>query len=38
LSVEDRLAIQDVIAQYSYTYDNQDADGFARLFAEDGVF
>jgi ketosteroid isomerase-like protein len=38
LSVEDRQAIQEVIAQYSYTYDSQDAEGFARLFAEDGVF
>ena len=38
MSVEDRLAIQEVIAQYSYTYDNQDAEGFARLFTEDGVF
>src|SRR5262249_61920525 len=27
-----------VIAQYSYTHDNEDADGFARLFTEDGVF
>jgi uncharacterized protein (TIGR02246 family) len=38
LSVEDRQAIQDVIAQYSYAYDSQDAEGFAQLFAEDGVF
>jgi len=26
-----------MIAQYSYTYDGQDADGFAQLFVEDGV-
>jgi len=38
LSIENRLAIEEVIAQYSYTYDGQDAEGFARLFAEDGVF
>jgi hypothetical protein len=38
LSGEDRQAIREVIAQYSYMYDSLDADGFARLFAEDGVF
>jgi uncharacterized protein (TIGR02246 family) len=38
MSVEDKLAIQEVIAQYSYTYDSQDAEGFAQLFVEDGVF
>jgi uncharacterized protein (TIGR02246 family) len=38
MSVEDKLAIQEVIAQYSYTYDSQDAAGFAQLFVEDGVF
>lgn len=38
LSVEDRLAILEVIAQYSYTYDSCDAEGFARLFTEDGLF
>jgi hypothetical protein len=38
LSIQDRLAIEEVIAQYSYTYDGQDAEGFARLFCEDAVF
>jgi ketosteroid isomerase-like protein len=38
MSIEDKLAIHEMIAQYSYTYDSQDADGFARLFVEDGVF
>jgi len=38
MSIEDKLAIHEAIAQYSYTYDGQDADGFARLFVEDGVF
>ena len=31
MSLEDKLAIQEVIAQYSYTYDTQDAEGFAAL-------
>ncbi len=34
----DKLAIQEVIAQYSYTYDAQDAEGFAALFTEDAVW
>jgi hypothetical protein len=38
LSVEDRLVIQEMIAEYSYTYDSNDANGFANLFVEDGVF
>jgi ketosteroid isomerase-like protein len=38
VSVEDRLAILEVIAQYSYTYDSCDAEGFARLFTDDGLF
>jgi uncharacterized protein (TIGR02246 family) len=38
MSIEDKLAIQEVIAQYSYAYDDQNAEGFAQLFAEDGVF
>ena len=36
--LEDKLAIQEVIAQYSYTYDAQDAEGFAALFTEDAVW
>ena len=35
MRLEDKLAIQEVIAQYSYTYDAQDAEGFATLFTED---
>lgn len=35
---EDMLAIQQVIAQYSYTYDFKDAGGWADLFTEDGVW
>ena len=38
MSIEDRLAIQEMIAQYSYAYDSQDAAAFAQLFVEDGVF
>jgi hypothetical protein len=38
MSIEDKLAIQEIIVQYSYTYDSQDAEGFAQLFVEDGVF
>ena len=38
MSVEDKLAIYEAIAQYSYTYDGRDADAFAQVFLEDGVF
>jgi hypothetical protein len=37
MSFEDKLAIQEIIAQYSYTYDAQDADGFAAVFTEDAL-
>ena len=38
VSLEDKPAIQAVIAQDSYTYDAQDAEGFAGLFTEDAVW
>lgn len=38
MSIEDKLAIQETIARYAYAYDGKDAEGFARLFVEDGVF
>ena len=38
MSIEDRLAIQEIIARYSHTYDGLDADEFSQLFVEDGVF
>jgi hypothetical protein len=38
MSTEDKLAIHEMIARYSYTYDGRDAAGFAQLFVEDGVF
>jgi len=36
--VEDKLAILEMIAEYSHTYDERDADGFAEVFLENGVF
>lgn len=38
INIEDRFAILDVIARYSYAYDSRDADGFANLFIEDAVW
>jgi uncharacterized protein (TIGR02246 family) len=38
MSLEDKVAIQEVIAQYSYAYDAQDAEGFAALFTEDALW
>ena len=38
MSIEEKLAIQEMIARYAYTYDSQDAEGFAGVFAVDGVF
>src|SRR5919108_5892377 len=38
MSLEDKLDILAVIARYAYTYDGRDADGFAQLFTEDGIF
>ena len=38
VSLADKLAIQEVIARYSYTYDAQDAESFAALFTEDAVW
>jgi SnoaL-like protein len=35
--IEEKLAILEMIAQYSYTYDERDADGFAQVFLEEGV-
>ena len=37
VSLIDKLAIQEVITRYSYTYDVQDAEGFAALFTEDAA-
>ena len=38
MRLEDKLAIQEVVAQYSYAYDTTDAEGFAALFTEDAVW
>ena len=36
-AIEDRLAIADQLAQYSYRWDAKNAVGFADLFTDDGV-
>lgn len=38
MSIANKLAIHEMIAQYSATYDSNDADGFAEVFLETGVF
>jgi hypothetical protein len=34
MSIEDKLAIHEMIARYSYAYDSKDAGGFAQVFLE----
>ena len=38
MSLADKMDILEVIVRYAYTYDGRDADGFAELFTEDGIF
>ena len=38
MRLEDKLAIYEIIARYSYTWDAKDADGFAQLFVEEAVW
>lgn len=38
MNVEDRLDILQRIAEYSYAFDGKDAEGWANLFTEDGVW
>src|SRR5215475_10417917 len=38
MSLEDKMDILAVIARYAYTYDRRDADRFAQLFTEGGIF
>jgi hypothetical protein len=38
MSLADKLDILEVIARYAYTYDGREADGFAHLFTENGIF
>jgi hypothetical protein len=36
-AIEDKLAIAEQLANYSYRWDAKDAEGFSDLFADDGV-
>ena len=38
MNTEDQLAIQQAIANYSYTFDTGDAEGWANIFTENGVW
>lgn len=38
LAVEDRLAIQELLARYNHCIDSGDAEGWAATFAPDGTF
>ncbi len=38
LSAEDRLEIRELIARYNVAIDDGDAEGWASMFTEDGVF
>ncbi|TDU31903.1 SnoaL-like protein [Panacagrimonas perspica] len=38
MNIEDRLAILETIANYSYRYDAQDPVGFSELFVEDALW
>ncbi|HUV44579.1 MAG TPA: nuclear transport factor 2 family protein [Dehalococcoidales bacterium] len=38
VSTEDMLAIQQQVARYSYTFDSGDAEGWANVFTEDGLW
>ncbi len=38
MSVEDRLALLDLIAEYAFTWDDRDADGWSNLFIENAVW
>ena len=37
LGIEDKFAIQEVIARYALAYSNNEAETFSSLFAEDGL-
>ena len=37
MNADDRQAILDLIAQYSYTYDTNDVEGWLALFHDDAV-
>jgi SnoaL-like domain len=38
VGIEDRIAIHDLVAAYSWRCDTKDFDGISALFAEDGVW
>ncbi len=38
MRTEDMMAIQQVIARYSYTFDSGDAEGWANVFTPDGLW
>ncbi len=38
MNVEDRLDILQKIAEYSYTFDGNDTEGWVNMFTEDGVW
>ena len=38
VTVEDRLALVDLIAEYAYMWDGRDADGWSNLFIEDAIW
>jgi hypothetical protein len=38
MTLEDRFAILEAIATYSYACDSDDADGWASVFTDDGVW
>lgn len=38
MSTEDMQAIQQQVARYSYTFDSGDAEGWAEVFTEDGLW
>jgi len=38
MNTDDMLAIQQQVARYSYTFDSGDAEGWASVFTEDGLW
>src|SRR5678815_5160198 len=38
VSIEDRLAIQDLMGRYCHAIDSGDVEGYVAVFAPDGVF
>jgi 3-phenylpropionate/cinnamic acid dioxygenase small subunit len=38
MTIDDRMAISELLARYSHTFDSGDADGWADCFTKDGTF